>query len=108
AQAKPELIRAILIGHRRAVEFMIANRAAAAAVGAKIYKLEPAVVEAVMHGLMDAGDPVPFWGFGELHAPDLDTMLRGMKLVGAVDADMDWRSLVDQSYLPADLVRPLN
>jgi hypothetical protein len=37
----------------------------------------------------------------------MDRLIEGLKLINAADSEFAWRSLVDQSFLPADLRRPL-
>jgi NitT/TauT family transport system substrate-binding protein len=110
AHERPDELRAILAAHRQAVDFIAADRDAATAIIARIYKLDPTVVRPVIDGLLDnTGDAhVPFWGQGDLNPADLDAMVRGLRLMGAPEADVDWRKLVDQSFLPDDLRRSLN
>lgn len=108
AREQPDQLRAILRAHRRAVAFIAEHRDEAAAIAAKVYKLDPAAVRSVMDGLLDhptAG--VPFWSLGDFNPADIDAMLEAMKLMGLPEADSDWRKLVDQDFLPADLRRDL-
>lgn len=107
---KPNQLRAILAARRQAVNFIAANRDEAAAIAARAYKLEPAVMRAVIDGLLDhtGSAHVPFWGEGDLNPADLDAMVRALRLMGSPEAVVDWRKLVDQSFLPEELRRPLN
>ena len=109
ARAHPGEIRAILIAHRRAVEFMRSHRKELAAIIAHVYKLDPALVLTVLNELIDhpsAGN-VPYWGLGNFYPAGFDTMMKGLALVKAVQGGPDWRTLVDQRFLPKDLQRPL-
>jgi NitT/TauT family transport system substrate-binding protein len=110
AQEKPDQLRAILAAHRQAVDFIAANRDEAATIAARVYKLDPAVMRAVIDGLLDntGSAHAPFWGQGDLDPADLDAMVRALRLMGSPDADVDWRKIVDQSFLPDELHRPLN
>jgi NitT/TauT family transport system substrate-binding protein len=108
AREKPEELRAILRAYRRAVVFMGDHRDEAAAIAAKVYKLDAAVVRSVMDGLLDhPSGGVPFWSLGDFNPADMDAMVKAMKLMGLPEADTDWRALADQSFLPADLRRDL-
>jgi NitT/TauT family transport system substrate-binding protein len=109
ASKRPEVIRAILIARRRAVEFMISDRQESAEIIARVYKLEPAVVKEVLDGLIDnpSTGNVAYYGFGDFRAEGMDRLMEGLKLINALDSNIPWRSLVDQSFLPPDLKRPL-
>jgi NitT/TauT family transport system substrate-binding protein len=106
---RPEILRAILVAHRKAVAFLESNRKEAAAIIAKVYKLDPDIVEAVLDDLLDhpSKGNVPYFGQGDFLPEGVDNLTEGLRLVGALDADIQWRSLVDQSLLPADLQRML-
>ncbi len=50
---------------------------------------------------------VLYYGQGDFLPQGVDNLSKGLRLIGVLDADIQWRSLVDQSMLPADLQRPL-
>lgn len=102
ARDKPQVIRGIIAARREAVEFMAAHRAEAAASIAKYYKIDPKVIETVMSNLIDHGSVhgAPFWGLGDIHYEDFNNMERAMKLVGVIHQDVDWSTMVDDSFLP--------
>ena len=104
-QERPQVVRGILIARRKAVEYMKANRKESAAIIAKYYKMDPAVIEAVMVNLMDHGTVkgVPYWGPGNIEYESLNNLVRAMNLIGVISGDLDWNKYVDESYLPADL-----
>jgi NitT/TauT family transport system substrate-binding protein len=106
---RPQVIRGILLAHRKAVQFIATNRTEAATIVAKVYKLDPKVIEAVLGELVDHPSlgNVPYFGEGDFLPAGVDNLANGLKLIGALDADVQWRALVDQSFLPADLQRPL-
>jgi NitT/TauT family transport system substrate-binding protein len=110
AKERPEVVRGIILAHRKAVAFMQSNRKEAAAMIAKVYKMEPAVTEAVLAQLMDAKsvDGVSFYSAGDLNPKDLDAQVEGLRLIGALQGNAQWRDLVDQSFLPDDLKRKLD
>ncbi len=109
AREQPEQLRAILRAHRRAVQFIAAHRDEAAAIAARVYKLDPALMRTVIDGLLDqtGASGIPFWSQGEFYPPGLDAMVAAMRLMGMPEADTPWRTLVDQGFLPDDLRRDL-
>jgi NitT/TauT family transport system substrate-binding protein len=109
ARERPQVIRGILLAHRRAVEFMNAHQKESADIIAKIYKLDPAVVRTVLSELIDHPSlgGVPYFGLGDFLPAGIDRQTAGLKLINALDSNVAWRPLVDQSFLPADLRRKL-
>ncbi len=109
AKTKPDLIRGIILAHRKAVEFMISNRQESADIIARVYKLQPDVIKTVLDGLIDhpSKGGVTYFGFGDIRAEGMDRLIAGLKSINALDSEVPWRSLVDQSFLPDDLKRPL-
>lgn len=100
---QPETLRGIIRARRKAVEFMNAHPKEAAEIIAKVYKMEPAVIEKAIANTGVTVDGVPYWGPGNIHYEGLDNMIRAQKLVGAVKGNVDWSKIVDESFLPADL-----
>ena len=109
ARKRPEVIRGILVAHRRAVEFMISNRDESAAIIGGAYKLDPAVIKVVLDELIDhpSVGGVPYFSLGDIRADGMDRLVAGLKTIGALEDPVAWRTLVDQSFLPPDLRRPL-
>jgi NitT/TauT family transport system substrate-binding protein len=108
ARQHPDMIRGILIARRRAVEFLVSDRQESAEIIARAYKLDPVIVRTVLDGLIEhptAG--VPYFGLGDFRPEGLDRLIEGLRLINALDSDIPWRSLVDQSFLPPDLRRKL-
>jgi NitT/TauT family transport system substrate-binding protein len=102
---KPDLLRGIIAGRRKAVQFMRSNRDEAVPIIAKAYKTDPAAIKAIVDNMLDHGSVkgVPYWGEGDLNYDDLNNMVNAMRLVGVVQGDVDWSKLVDESFLPDDL-----
>jgi NitT/TauT family transport system substrate-binding protein len=105
AAAKPEFIRAVIRGRRKAVEFMRANPRESAQIVARAYNIAPEVAESTIVSLLasEKKSTVPYWGPGDLRLDTMDNMLRAQKLVGAFQGDADWSKLVDERFLPDDL-----
>jgi len=97
-------ITCVITARRKAVEYLYDNPKDAARIIAKAYKMEGDVIErAVMNLIEGSVDGVPYWGPGWLHYEGMDNMIRAQKMVGAVEGDVDWSKLVDESLLPDDL-----
>jgi NitT/TauT family transport system substrate-binding protein len=110
ARERPDVLRGIILAHRRAIEFMGSDRKESAARIAKVYKLDPAVVEHIIGEMMDLRtiDGMPFYSPGNINPKDMDAMVEGLRLIGALQGSVQWRDLVDQSFLPDDLKRKLD
>ena len=101
---RPDFVRAIIRGRRKAVEFMNAHPDEAGDIIAKVYNLEPAVVRAAVGRLVKVGKSgMPYWGPGNFDFPGMDRMIQAQTSVGAFSGTADWTKLVDTSLLPDDL-----
>jgi NitT/TauT family transport system substrate-binding protein len=99
ANKNPEKIRALLEGRRRGVDFIYANPVEAGKIVAKAYKIaEDVAVEAVTE-MAQAHQ----WARGEIPMVEYTNMAEGMRLTGELSGDVNWKTLIDTSYLPADL-----
>jgi len=105
AKENPELIRAIVVGRRKAVEFMQANPDESARIIAKDYEIDAAAVRAVLRNLIEKRVPgaLPYWAAGQFNWDSMNNMIRAQRLVGVIKTDVDWSKMVDESFLPADL-----
>ncbi len=105
ARTKGDFIRGVIQARRKAVAYMRSNPKESAEIIAKAYNLEPAVAERTLRNLLDSEKRggVPYWGPGDLRIDTMDNMIRAQKLVGALQGDVDWSKLVDESFLPDDL-----
>ena len=107
-QKSPDLIRSIIEARRRGVEALYKDPVAAGEMIAKEYKLEPDVArEAVKNVLVVKG--VEYWSRGAIDYEGLETSLKQMQLVGAVDdKPLDWSKVVSEAALPDDLRKKLS
>lgn len=105
AENKGDFIRAVLRARQRAVQYMYENPDEAAKLIAPAYDLEVAVVQEILHNLIDSTEAagVPYWGEGALVYEPMDNMIQAQKDVGAISGDIDWSTMVDESFLPDDL-----
>jgi len=92
-------LRALLEGRRRGVDFIYAHPVEAGKITAKHYKIaEDVAVEAVTAMAKDHQ-----WIAGELDLAEYENLADGLRLTGELSGEVDWKSLIDLSYLPADL-----
>ena len=100
----PDLIRGIIEARRKGVEFIRKNPDEAAAILAKEYKIEPAHAKAAIADIAALNSV--YWSAGDFDYEGMETMLRGLQLVKAIEpGPFDWSKVVDESYLPEDLRR---
>lgn len=102
-----DFIRAVLRARRRAVEYIYFNPKEAAKLIAPEYKLDVAIVEEILLKLVSSTGTggVPYWGPGDIRIGPMDAMIAAQKDVGAIKGEADWAKLIDESFLPKDLVR---
>lgn len=98
----PDVIRGIITARRKGVEFVRANPAAAAEIMAREYKIPPEQAKTAIESVL--GNKGVYWSRGEFDYEGMKFMLDGLHLVKAIpDGPFDWKTVIDESYLPADL-----
>ncbi|MDL2398914.1 ABC transporter substrate-binding protein [Rhizobium mayense] len=105
----PDMLKGIIQARRRAVDFIRTNRDESVAIIAKVYKMDPEVVKAVLAELVDhpSSDGSAFFGDGDINPKGLDALVDIAQKTGDLKEKVDWRDYVDQSFLPQDLQRKL-
>jgi NitT/TauT family transport system substrate-binding protein len=99
AKASPDKIRAIVAGRRRGVDFLYAQPAEAARITAAAYDLDPAIAAEAVRTMAAART----WSPGDFELTNFDRMAEGLRIIGELDGPVDWKTLLDDQYLPADL-----
>jgi len=100
AAAHPETLTAIVAGRRAGVDEVYAHPQEAARIGAKTFEnLDPKVAEEAVANLHAA----KLWSRGEFVKDELERMANGLRLVGELQGEVDWKALIDDRFLPADL-----
>lgn len=98
----PEVIRGIITARRKGVEFVRANPAESAAIMAREYKIPVEQAKSAIESVLGAKGV--YWSRGEFDYEGMEFMLDGLHLVKAIpDGPFDWKTVIDESYLPADL-----
>jgi NitT/TauT family transport system substrate-binding protein len=96
----PDKLRAIQAARRDGTRFIYEHTDEAIKILSKTYEPLPASEVAIMvKDLVDA----KFWSEGKIEMPLLEQTVHAMKGVGMLDKDVDLKSTVDSSFLPADL-----
>jgi len=98
----PQVVRGLIEARRRGVEFIKTNPDESAKILAKEYKITEAQAKAAIQDVLAAGGT--YWSPGDFDYEGMNTMLKGLQLVKAVEAGpFDWSKIVDDSYLPDQL-----
>ena len=99
AKKNPEMLKAIIAGRREAVKSIYADPAKAAAIVAKVFKMEPELTKVAVQNMIGPH----MWTEGDFNIKELNTIAEGLQLIGELDSIPDWSKIIDKSYLPADL-----
>lgn len=99
ANKNPDKMRALLEGRRRGVDFVYANPVEAGKIMAKHYKIAEEVGVEATTEMAKARQ----WVAGEINVVEYENLAEGMRLTGELSGAVDWKGLIDLSYLPADL-----
>ena len=95
-----DLLRAIIAGRAKAVEFLYENPKEAAEIVAEVYKLDLPIAIAAVENLTRQGDGLPYWSTGKFELSGLKEMWRAQILVGAAEEELDWSEMLDETFLP--------
>jgi len=104
ARENPEMVRKLIRVHRRAVDYIYANREDAMRIYAKVWNANPTQVAKYFPKYFTYEGE---WSRGGFEKAALDKMSEGLQLVGDVDKPVDWAKVIDQQFLPKDQQRPL-
>jgi NitT/TauT family transport system substrate-binding protein len=100
-QAHPDTIKAIIHGRRKGVDYLMAHPDEAGDILARHYKMDAAVTKAAIQNIVKAKGT--YWSPGKFDYEGMDTMLKGLVLVKAIEAgSFNWKDIVDESLLPND------
>jgi len=105
AKSKGKELRAIIEARRKGVEYLYAHPAEAASILSSAYHLPPAVAtDALQTNLQKFGK---WWSAGNFDPSGLNEVLHAMNMTGELSGSVDWNSMIDQEFLPADLQRKI-
>lgn len=101
AAKNPDKIRAILAARRRGVDDIYAHPDDAARIMAAAYEMDPKLAAGTIAATV--GTKQRMWSSGEIDVTELIALQQGMLLTGAKVGGTNWQTLIDISFLPADL-----
>jgi len=99
-QKHGDKLRALIAGRRAGVKFIYDHTPEAITILSKVYEpLPPKDVETLVRQLVEA----KFWSEGQIEIQGLQNAVRAMKYVGSLEKDVDLTTMINTSFLPADL-----
>ena len=104
AEQQPEKLRKLIQVRRKGVDFIYAKRKEAEAIYAEVWQQKPDDVAKFFPKYYTMPGE---WSPGDFNKPGLEKMSAGLQLIGEVDKPVDWKSVIDQRFLPKDLQHPL-
>jgi len=100
-EENPDIIRGIIKARSRGVDFIYEDPQAAGEILARVYEMDEEIAVAAVEKVAE----INYWSRGDFEMDAMDNMLDGLRLVGAIDeGPFEWDELIDESYLPDDLV----
>ena len=96
ARAHPDVVRKLVAARREALLYMYAHPDDAAKVYGKVWNTDDKRFGEVIARLIKA----KYWAPDGFNIKGLETMVRGMTLVGAVDHPVDVNALIDREFQP--------
>ncbi|HVY42712.1 MAG TPA: ABC transporter substrate-binding protein [Hyphomicrobiaceae bacterium] len=99
AAKRPDVLKAIVEGRRKGVQFIYENPDDAAVIVAKLHNWDPELIKSVFREFVKNR----YWDEGKFDYKGLNAMVRGLRIVGQLEGEVDWGQLIDQRFLPADL-----
>ena len=99
ARENGDTIRKLIAARRRGLEFIQAHPAEAMEILSRRAKIAVDVVSKNFEYMTDRS----YWLPGGFDSAGLDSIVAGLKDIGALTGDVDWRGMVDQQFLPVDL-----
>ena len=102
ANRNPDLLRKLIAIRSRGVDYIYNNRDDAMRIYAKVWQQDPAQVATYFPKYFGYEGE---WTHGEFEKLGLDKMSEGLQLVGEIDKPVDWKSVIDQQFLPQGMQR---
>jgi NitT/TauT family transport system substrate-binding protein len=101
AAKSADLLRKILAARRKSVEYVYAHPHEAGMIMAKAYNMSPEESVACIENVVKMKQKL--WLYGDIDIDELTPMQKGLAMTGVKLDKMDWKHLIDISYLPDDL-----
>jgi NitT/TauT family transport system substrate-binding protein len=104
ANEHPDVVRKLVKIHRRSVDYIYSHHDEAIRIYAKVWQQNPEDVATYFPKYFGYKGE---WSPGGFDKGGLSRMSEGLQLIGESNGPVDWRSAIDQQYLPKDLQNPL-
>jgi len=105
AKSRGKELRAIIEARRKGVEYIYAHPDESAATLASAYHLPADVAkDALQTNLQKFGK---WWSAGNFDLSGMNEVVHAMNITGELSGSVDWSSILDQGFLPADLQRKI-
>jgi NitT/TauT family transport system substrate-binding protein len=104
ANEHPDVVRKLVEIHRRGVDYIYSHHDDAIHIYAKAWRQNPQDVAAYFPKYFGYKGE---WSPGGFDKGGLSRMSDGLQLIGESKGPVDWKSAIDQQYLPKDLQNPL-
>jgi NitT/TauT family transport system substrate-binding protein len=104
ANAHPDVVRKLVAIHRRGVDYIYSHHDDAIQIYAKVWRQNPQDVAAYFPKYFGYKGE---WSPGGFDKGGLSRMSEGLQLIGESKGPVDWKSAIDQQFLPKDLQNPL-
>ena len=92
-------LRGIIEGRREGVKYIEAHPDEAADITAKAYNGDPKLYREVFKHFLE----IDYWGDGGFDYEAMNRMVEGLQIVGKQKGPVDWKKVVDTSFLPKEL-----
>jgi NitT/TauT family transport system substrate-binding protein len=99
AKEHPDTLRALVAARREAVDYIYSHPAEAAKIYANVWSVDESVALPIVNSAIQKN----YWSRGNFIQSGLASMTQGMNLVNPANAAVDINTLIDRSFLPADL-----
>ena len=107
ARRHGDFLRAVLRARRKAVQFLYANPEESAAIVARSHNMALDVVRAAVRNLVEFRQQgFPYFSEGRFNVEGMRRMVDVQRMIGALDGEANLMSMIDMSFLPADLQTP--
>ena len=103
ATEHPDQLRKLIEVHRQGADYIYANRDEAMRIYAKVWQQDPKEVGTYFPKYFDYNGE---WSLGGFDHEALSKMSDGLQLIGESQGPVDWKTVIDQQYLPKDLQKP--
>ena len=104
AQEHPDTVRKLIRIHRRGVDYIYAHRDEAMQIYAKVWQEDPKQVAVYFPKYFDYRGE---WSTGGFDSDALAKMSEGLQLIDEASGPIDWKSIIDEQFLPDDLKHSL-